>query len=453
MSDKRLEELELAAFMQDINRIAERNGIENFYDKISEVLPSGFSIEPIRSLIEGNGELSWILDKAEEVSRGNDGAALELGSHLKSIAASVSLFDKRGLDTDLPLSVRNGKSCIPGSTDTSSIKELFSEMLDDMKELTVNKNFSSFFFALDSLFEHYLSAVPSASSCVSLYQKAKIKVAIASSLYLYAADNGVKEEKPEERPFVLLSGDATGIQKYIFGVNTYKHSVKMIRARSFQIWIQSLLIAGHICSSLGLTNSNIITFSGGKFLLLLPNTDALMKVISNTRYEVDNLCLSEYSGEIAYIISDGVKCTQNELEADNNLNIQKRIRIDTALYAARLQRFYEVVAQSYRTDILIRDEQRSFAVFLYEQVSRLFAARQGFGLTVGKQWQSYSESSLICAAIQPFKDVHLSSYRSFAAFGRFYHRKREHVLRGIIKHEAENGKLSSAARKRADGEE
>ncbi len=330
MSDKRLEELELAAFMQDINRAAVNNGIENFCDAIAEILPSGFSIEPIRSLMEGNGELSWILDKAEEVSRGNDGAALELGSHLKSVAASVSLFEKSGLDADLPLSVRDGNSCIPGSADTSSLKELFSEMLDDMKELIVNKNFSSFFFALDSLFEHYLSTVPSVSSCVSLYQKAKIKVAIASSLYLYAADDGGKDVGTEGRPFVLLSGDATGIQKYIFGVNTYKHSVKMIRARSFQIWIQSLLIAGHICSSLGLTNSNIITFSGGKFLLLLPNTDALKNVISNTRYEVDNLCLSEYSGEIAYIISDGVKCTQNELEADNNLNIQKRIRIDTA---------------------------------------------------------------------------------------------------------------------------
>ena len=323
MSSIKLEELELAAFLKDVNKVAIDNGVDNVLDKVAEVLPSDISINSIKTMIDGIHELSWILVKADEVSNGNDGSSVESPIHLKSIAASVSLFEQVGKEADLPLSVRNEKSCIPGNSDTTSISDLFTGMLCDMGALAEYKDFSSFFFALDSLLEHYLSTVPSVSSYVSLYQSAKIKVAIASSIFLYAGENELKAESFEEcSPFVLLSGDATGIQKYIFGVNTYKHSVKLIRARSFQIWIQSFLIAGHICNMLGLTNSNIISFSGGKFLLLLPNTRALNNVIERTRFEVDSLCLSEYSGEIAYIISEGVRCSKKELEADNNSIIQ-----------------------------------------------------------------------------------------------------------------------------------
>lgn len=330
MSSIKLEELELAAFLKDVNRIAMENHIDNVLDKVAEVLPSNISIDSVKTMIDGTHELSWILAKADEVSNGNDGTSVESHIHLKSIAASVSLFEQLGKDADLPLSVRNEKSCIPGGSDTASISDLFMGMLDDMSALADDKDFSSFFFALDSLLEHYLSTIPSPYSCVSLYQSAKIKVAIASSIFLYVVDNELAEESFEgSAPFVLLSGDATGIQKYIFGVNTYKHSVKLIRARSFQVWIQSFLIAGHICNMLGLTNSNIISFSGGKFLLLLPNTKALNDVVERTRFEVDSLCLSEYSGEIAYIISEGVRCSKKELEADNNSIIQRQMRLDS----------------------------------------------------------------------------------------------------------------------------
>lgn len=328
----KIEELEVAAFLQDIDAAASMEGKGTISGVISDYLPSDVSAQNIHSLLSGNHELSWILQKAERICQGNDGGTGSSGqSHLESIVASASFFDKEGVSAYLPLQVHDSESCIPSNEDQYSAGELIDALSCDIPKLGSNKDFVSFFAAMDSMLEHYCSSIPSLSSGVSLYQRAKTKTAIASSIYSYVLKAGIDEENFEEScPFILISGDATGIQKYIFGVNTYKFSAKIIRARSFQIWIQSFLIAGHICRSLGLTAANIISFSGGKFLLLLPNIPELGSMLDDIRCRIDNLCIDAYSGEIAYVISRGVTCSAEDLDAKDSAMLQRRIRLDTA---------------------------------------------------------------------------------------------------------------------------
>ena len=332
MTGLKMEELEVAAFLQDIDAFAIREGRRAVSEVISDYLPSGMAGKDIIRLLAGDDNLSWILRKAEKVCQGNDGGTRNPGdAHLESIVSSAAFFDKEGCKADLPLRVHDSLSCIPGSEDEYEAGGLIEALLDDIPKLACNNEFSSFFTAMDSMLEHYCSSLPSLSSGVSLYQRAKIKTAIAASIYRYASSLGIKEADFDEScPFVLLSGDATGIQKYIFGVNTYKYSAKIIRARSFQIWIQSFLIAGNICRSLGLTAANIISFSGGKFLLLLPNLPELGSFLDGIRRRIDDLCIEAYSGEIAYVISNGVECSAEHLDANDSAQLQRRIRLDAA---------------------------------------------------------------------------------------------------------------------------
>ena len=330
MSSGKIETLQIAAFLYDIERYCSENGIDGIVNEVINKLPSSFRAEDVAYWFDKDGSLSWIISLAEEVCQGNDGFYGEKGARLESVVASASLFEAKGVTAYLPVSLREKDFCIPSSQDSMSVGEIFTVFRRHIQSICDN-DYEQFFASLDSLAEHCFSSLPSSIPGVSLYQRAKTKTAVASALYLYAAEHGFDETLcREEKAFVLLSCDATGIQKYIFGVNTYKHSAKLIRARSFQIWIQSFLIAGYICHFLGLTNSNIISFSGGKFLLLLPNTAKLQSLLPEVRAQIDNLCIDDYSGEIAYVISSGVECSADDLNNSNASGIQRLIRLDGA---------------------------------------------------------------------------------------------------------------------------
>ncbi len=335
MTELKIEELEVASYLDDIEKYLKTFSLPSISVEIFKVLPKGLESSRIMTLLKREHEYSWILDLSEKVAAGNDGEGnTSYPERLESIVTSASLFKEKGNAKGLPYSFRESESCISLSEDNKD-KETPQSIISKLKEviptLKDSKDYKNFFAAFDSLLEYYCSSLPSLSSGVSLYQRAKMKVAISSALFVYAKEHDFDRDAVEkEKIFALVTGDATGIQKYIFGVNTYKNSAKIIRARSFQIWIQSLLIAGHIARKIGLTNANIVTFSGGKFLLILPNVANLDQVLDEVRYDLDSLCIDAYSGEIAYVVSSGVKCSVDDLDSSNSDEIQKSMRLDSA---------------------------------------------------------------------------------------------------------------------------
>ena len=332
MMDIHIEDIELAAFLHDVEIFGRTDNLTSIAAEFLELVPRSVSAREVESLLKGESDWSWVIESADRICSGNDGRKAMSGTHLESIVASVEVAGRKGVKAELPVCEKNASSCLgaDGEGDVTPAS-LFDALVTDMRKLPGDGDFDSFFASLDSLFEHYLSNLPSVSAGVSLYQRSKTMTAVASSVFVYACENNMKTGLPgEEKAFVLLSGDATGIQKYIFGINSYKHSTKLIRAKSFQIWIQSFLIAGAICSRLGLTKANIITFSGGKFLLLLPALKDLDDIIAEIREEVDRFCIDSYCGEISYVISHGVKCSEQDLDNENAASIQRLMRADCA---------------------------------------------------------------------------------------------------------------------------
>lgn len=161
----------------------------------------------------------------------------------------------------------------------------------------------------DALYERYFWCVPASAidripDC-SLYEHSRMAAAIASALYLYHQEtqslcsNAVRDREQEK--FLLVSGDLSGIQKYIFAIAHLGGGkvAKRLRARSFLLSRISQVIAHQIVAGAGMTFLNIILNAGGKFHLLLPNTPRILSLLDRTEAECQHWLRDNFQGELA----------------------------------------------------------------------------------------------------------------------------------------------------------
>lgn len=119
------------------------------------------------------------------------------------------------------------------------------------------------------ILEKYTSLLPfeAANPDVSLFHHLKMTTAIASCLYLSREVEG----RPE-KPYLLVVGDFSGVQDFVYTI-TSKGALKTLKARSFFLELLAEHIICEILTPLRLSRANIISSGGGKFFLLLPNTE------------------------------------------------------------------------------------------------------------------------------------------------------------------------------------
>lgn len=230
--------------------------------------------------------------------------------------------------------------------------QMFEEDYQKLKGLSC----SQFLIALDSMLERYTWCIPSSTiddPDVSLYHHAKTTAAFASCIASYALEHGdLKKAVDAENVFLFLQGDLSGIQKYIFNLPTTKRNAKILRARSFQVWALCLIIAKFITAKFGVSEINIITFAGGRFLLLLPATKNAQGKIDTIQTELDQYMINEFSGRLACILSSTniQKNTelmqkyggelQSRIFAGNMLNKKKKLQKGLQEYGAVLDEQY-----------------------------------------------------------------------------------------------------------------
>lgn len=139
--------------------------------------------------------------------------------------------------------------------------------------------------SLAAILQESLSLVPADTQSepdVSLYDHLRLTAAIAHALWLY---HGGKASEAELRrdgdKFLLVVGDLGGIQGHIYRVAGAETGVggiaKRLRARSLEVSLAAEAMALGILEGLGLTPLNRIMGAGGKFYLLLPNTEEALK--------------------------------------------------------------------------------------------------------------------------------------------------------------------------------
>lgn len=175
-----------------------------------------------------------------------------------------------------------GESLVP------EYNKLWCGFKEEVSNILTN-DFEVFYSAIHCLLLKYTWCIPSSTidyPDISLFDHMKTTAAIASCLYLFHLNNdslnsSAVNDKEKEK-FILLTGDLSGIQNYIFNITHIGAggSAKRLRARSFTVTLMSDLIAEKLIKWFGLTESNILMSSGGKFQILLPNIPNAEKLIA-----------------------------------------------------------------------------------------------------------------------------------------------------------------------------
>ncbi|MDO9225179.1 MAG: type III-A CRISPR-associated protein Cas10/Csm1 [Pseudomonadota bacterium] len=155
----------------------------------------------------------------------------------------------------------------------------------------------------DSLWLAFTHAIPSATAGiagnvrpdVALYDHSRTTAALAVALWRFHADQGhdtadIKEQLRaqwdrdragfeasrlawESEKFLLIQGDFTGIQDFIFaGGESQRQVARLLRGRSFHVSLLSELAALKVLEALDLPPTSQVVNAAGKFLIVAPNT-------------------------------------------------------------------------------------------------------------------------------------------------------------------------------------
>ena len=108
----------------------------------------------------------------------------------------------------------------------------------------------------------------------------------------------------EKQNFLLIGGDISGIQKFIYNIKSpqmaQKGMAKRLRGRSFYLSLLGESIAHYILSRLSLPITNLLWCSGGHFYILAPNK--FLEDLVEIEKELNTMMLREFQGELFIIL-------------------------------------------------------------------------------------------------------------------------------------------------------
>ena len=376
--DVKLEEIVIAAWLHDVGKFAQRADVSELYDKNLEgqyckttkyfgyshqhvvytegfinryklVLPESVNWEHVKNLAANHHNPSsyydWIIAEADRLSSGSDRCNI-LGEMEYKDEEKLKFYQKPMLHILSTLKLEEKEEAqkayckmlclendaVLSSSNYQTSKEEYRKLWDDFVkgfEKLQNLSFDNFMLALNSLLERYWWCIPSATNSdvdISLYQHAKTTAAFAVALYKYHGEMNLETESSlkryGEKKFLFINGDISGIQKYIFDLKSTKDNAKLLRAKSFQLWAMGEILSQYIVKQFGVSYANIMTSAGGKFIILLQNTENTKNLLPKIRLKIEKYFLNEFVGKLAVIISDGQEASCNDLQKEN---VQKLI--------------------------------------------------------------------------------------------------------------------------------
>ena len=282
-------------------------------------------------LFDQQTELGKIIKKADNLSSGMDRDSDEAyqdenswDSFKKKRMTSI-LQNVKGYQAEktfhLPLKAMSlGRDSFPRvfeKDDLPDYQSLWKSFNADFKLIQAD-TYHAFAETFLSLLFRYTTAIPASTihfPDVSLYDHLKTTAAIAVCLYDYqqAGEKG-------EKPFLLIGGDFSGIQNYIYQIVS-KYASKNLKGRSFYLRILSDCIVRYLLRELNLFQASIVYNSGGSFYLLAPNTQEVKDRLERAILGIDKSVFQSH-GTTLYVAIDSVELSEDALMHRNGENLQ-----------------------------------------------------------------------------------------------------------------------------------
>ena len=235
------------------------------------------------------------------------------------------------------------------SGDPDEYAALFDSFMSDIEKISQDLPFDLYLEALATTLESYTWCIPSSTyktlADISLYDHGFTTASIAQALFLFHKNKGTApRKKDEEDKFIILGGDLSGIQDYIFGIskNSGRGVSKIFRARSFylQAVVRSVILS--ICQRLGVHGVCRLMDSGGKFMLLLPLLPEVQEKLSVLEKEVHGWFKGRFKGLLSMSLSWQTTLSQKDFEPET---FRKKLdQTHDALEVAKLKKLNTAIA-------------------------------------------------------------------------------------------------------------
>ncbi len=144
------------------------------------------------------------------------------------------------------------------------------------------------------------------------------------------------------KDLILVSGDVSGIQGYIFDLKreNVKRAARLLRARSFDVQMLSEASVRLVCDAVGLTSVQAILNAGGRFLLILPDTELAREGLEDAALKIEKWCVRRYSGQLTVAISEPIPCSVDTLECGGFSSLITEVHRASALAKRRRHQRY-----------------------------------------------------------------------------------------------------------------
>jgi len=276
---------------------------------------------PLQVIIQEADHLSSGMDRLEkDLEDETIGKILYKKTRLHSIFEKIDLgnnFNKKDIyryelkpmiPTKENLFPKIKQKLIPseGELLTDNYINLWRKFLREFKNLPT-VNFDLFLQSLICLLEKYTWCIPSSTMDlpdISLFDHLKTTAAIAICLFKFHNQtnnlNEISIKNKELYKFLLIGGDLSGIQRYIFNfshANT-KGVSKLLRARSFYIGALSNISTHYLLQEMDLPLACNVMDAGGRFILLVPNTKSIKEKLECTYRKISNWFSKNFAGEL-----------------------------------------------------------------------------------------------------------------------------------------------------------
>ncbi len=210
----------------------------------------------------------------------------------------------------MPVSLSLDYFPLKGNKEKKDYSALLNSLLNDL-EVISRQEPRAFADSLLSLLEKHTSCIPYSSEEVtdtSMFDYIKASTAMATCLSAEGID--------EEKQFLLVGADFSGIQSYIYQIVS-KYAGKNLKGRSFYVRLLSDAVVRYILLKLNLYKANVIYNSGGGFYLLTPNTAKTKELLAEAVKEIEKNFFNTHGTSI-YAAIDYVELSAATLRQESN---------------------------------------------------------------------------------------------------------------------------------------
>jgi len=175
----------------------------------------------------------------------------------------------------------------------------FGQVSDDKLLMILEKYGASLSSEVDyiSLFD-YFRTVSAFAACLEKGQKAECKEQEVEN----EAEEEEIEETEEHQRFLIVCGDLSGIQDFVYGISS-SGALKSLRARSFFLEFALEHVVTALIESVGVSRANVIYRGGGNFFMLLPNNEKARDSVKQISKAMNQHFYDRFEGRIYLAIS------------------------------------------------------------------------------------------------------------------------------------------------------